>query len=101
MTDTTPLDPITADREPTAIALADQVVVVSGGGRGLGAAISRAFLGQGARVAIGYYRGRDGAEALAAEYPGRGFAVPLDATPTRFGRAWMLRPSTSASPSRR
>lgn len=80
MTDTAPHEPITAAREPTAVALTDQVVVVSGGGRGLGAAISRAFLDQGARVGIGYHRSRDTAEVLAAEYPGRGFAVPLDVT---------------------
>lgn len=87
MTDTAPHEPITADREPTGIALADQVVVVSGGGRGLGAAISRAFLSQGGRVAIGYHRSRDGAEALAAEHPGRGCAVPLDVTaPDQVGQ---------------
>ena len=81
MTDTAePREPTTADREPIAIGLADQIVVISGGSRGLGAAISRAFLDQGARVAIGYHRSRDAADTLAAEYPGRGFAVPLDVT---------------------
>ncbi|MEQ3552142.1 3-oxoacyl-ACP reductase [Pseudonocardia nematodicida] len=79
MTDTAPQS---TSSEPGAgpIPLAEQVVVVSGGARGLGAAVSRAFLDHGARVAIGYHRSRDAAEALAAEYPGRGFAVPLDVT---------------------
>ncbi|SFO37305.1 3-oxoacyl-[acyl-carrier protein] reductase [Pseudonocardia ammonioxydans] len=80
MTDTAPHEPSATNREPTAAPLADQVVVISGGGRGLGAAISRAFLDHGARVAIGYHCSREAAEVLAAEYPGRGLAVPLDVT---------------------
>src|SRR5690606_13337675 len=46
----------------TAIAdLSPHVVLVTGGARGLGAAISRAFLGQGARVVVNYHRSRDAA----------------------------------------
>lgn len=66
MTTTDPLSPAT-----TAPALADQVVVVTGGARGLGRSIVQAFLREGARVAINYCSSREAAEALAAEHPGR------------------------------
>lgn len=73
-----------------------QVVVVSGGARGLGAAISRAFLDHGARVLVGYHRSRDAAEALAAEYPGRATATPLDVThPESAARAVADHPVTT------
>jgi len=47
--------------------LADRVVMVTGGGRGIGAAICRVLGKQGARVAINYSRSRNAAEAVAAE----------------------------------
>ena len=47
--------------------LAEQVVIVSGAGRGLGADIARAFAREGARVAINYRNSKAAAEALAAE----------------------------------
>ncbi|WP_093422192.1 3-oxoacyl-ACP reductase [Saccharopolyspora flava] len=59
---------------------ADQVVVVTGGGRGLGAALVRAFAGQGARVVIDYRRSREQAEALADELGDRVVAVAADVT---------------------
>ncbi|WP_406690166.1 3-oxoacyl-ACP reductase [Saccharopolyspora sp. ID03-671] len=59
---------------------ADQVVVVTGGGRGLGAALVRAFAGQGARVVIDYRRSREQAEALADELGDRAIAVAADVT---------------------
>ena len=58
--------------------LATQVVVVTGGARGLGAHISRAFLGAGARVVIAYHRSGAAAEALAAEHPERALPVAVD-----------------------
>lgn len=60
------------------ISLAEQLVLVTGGARGLGAAISRAFLGQGAKVVINYNSSRQPAEALAAEYPGQALAAQAD-----------------------
>lgn len=57
--------------------LNQQVVLVSGAGRGLGAAIARAFAGQGARVAVNYRRSEEAARALVDELgPG---AVALQA----------------------
>lgn len=58
--------------------IAEQVVVVTGGGRGLGRSIASAFLRAGARVVINYHRSRTAAEALAAEFPGRAVAVAAD-----------------------
>ena len=47
--------------------ISDLTVLVTGAGRGLGAAIARAFAREGAQVAINYRNSRDNAEALAAE----------------------------------
>lgn len=59
-------------------ALRDQTVLVTGGGRGLGAAIARAFAREGARVAINYRSSKAPAEALAAELGPRAMAVQAD-----------------------
>ncbi|MDO5493094.1 MAG: 3-oxoacyl-ACP reductase [Nesterenkonia sp.] len=66
----------TASAEQTA--LADQIVLVTGGARGLGAAISRAFLDAGARVVINYRSSEEAAQALVEEFPERAFAVAAD-----------------------
>ncbi|MDN6303243.1 MAG: SDR family NAD(P)-dependent oxidoreductase, partial [Brachybacterium sp.] len=55
-----------------------QVVVVTGGARGLGRSIVQAFLREGARVAINYRTSGDAAEQLAAAHPGRAIAVQAD-----------------------
>ena len=50
--------------------LAGKAVLVTGASGGIGAACARAFAAEGARVALHYHRGRDRAEALAAELSG-------------------------------
>lgn len=59
----------------------EQIVLVTGGGRGLGRSIVRAFAGQGARVVINYRSSAGAAEELAAQYgPGRAIASSADVT---------------------
>jgi 3-oxoacyl-[acyl-carrier protein] reductase len=60
--------------------IADLTVLVTGGGRGLGAAIARAFAREGARVAINYRQSRTEAEALAAALGPRTAAFAADVT---------------------
>ncbi|HEV7133597.1 MAG TPA: SDR family oxidoreductase [Gaiellaceae bacterium] len=50
--------------------LAGKRVVVTGASGGIGSACARAFAAEGARVAIHYHRGRERAEAVAAELGG-------------------------------
>jgi 3-oxoacyl-[acyl-carrier protein] reductase len=58
--------------------LRDKAVLVTGASGGIGAACARAFAREGARVAIHYHRGRERAEALAAELGGaQTFAADL------------------------
>jgi 3-oxoacyl-[acyl-carrier protein] reductase len=47
------------------LSLDEQVVLISGASRGLGAAIARAFVREGARVVVNYYESEDAAHALA------------------------------------
>ena len=61
-----------ADRSPLAFAavetgLRGTGVLVTGASGGIGAACARAFAAEGARVALHFHRGRERAEALAAE----------------------------------
>ncbi len=49
------------------LSLKDQIVIVSGAGRGLGAAIATAFAREGAKVAVNYRASRESAEALVAK----------------------------------
>lgn len=68
--------------------LAEQVVLVTGAGRGLGAAIARAFAAAGARVVVDYRRSRAGAEALVAELgAARAVALQADVTDAAAVRA--------------
>ncbi|QKT06349.1 3-oxoacyl-ACP reductase [Gordonia sp. X0973] len=53
----------------TTLPFDEQIVVVTGGARGLGAAITRAFLREGARVVVNYHSSREAADALGAEFP--------------------------------
>src|ERR1700749_4883590 len=58
--------------------LQDQLVLVTGAGRGLGAHIARAFLREGARVVVNYLKSADAAKALAATAPDRALALQAD-----------------------
>ena len=61
--------------------LSEQIVLVTGGARGLGAAITRTFAAQGARVVINFHRSQAAADALADELgAGRSLAVQADVT---------------------
>ena len=60
--------------------ISDQTVLVTGAGRGLGAALARAFAAQGARVAINYRQSKEAAEALAAELGPQAQAFQADVT---------------------
>lgn len=72
-------------------ALADQIVLVSGAGRGLGAAIAAAFAREGAHVAINYRHSKDQAEALAARLGERTLAVAGDVRDASAVRAMLER----------
>jgi 3-oxoacyl-[acyl-carrier protein] reductase len=56
--------------------LAGKGIVITGGSGGIGSACARAFAAEGARVVVHYHRGRERAEAIAAELEG---AVALGA----------------------
>ena len=71
--------------------LADQIVLVSGAGRGLGAAIAAAFAREGARVAINYRHSKAQAEALAAQLGERALAVAGDVRDASAVRAMVER----------
>lgn len=61
--------------------LSEQIVLVTGAGRGLGHAIARAFAAAGARVVVNYRASRAPAEALCAQL-GAGHALALQADVT-------------------
>lgn len=70
--------------------LNQQVVLITGGARGLGAALSRAFLAQGACVIINYLKSKDAAETLAASTPERAVALQADVTDAAAVQAMVI-----------
>jgi 3-oxoacyl-[acyl-carrier protein] reductase len=68
-------DSVTA-RTAQFASLEGKVALVTGGSRGIGAAIVRELAGAGARVAVNYRAGKDAAEAVAGEFGG--LAVQAD-----------------------
>lgn len=60
--------------------LAEQVVIVSGAGRGLGAAMARAFAREGAAVVVNWRKSEAQAVALAEELGPRARAIQADVT---------------------
>ncbi len=55
----------------------ERVAVVTGGTRGIGAAITRLLAQDGVRVAAGYSKGKDAAEQLQSEFSGDGKVVSI------------------------
>ncbi len=58
--------------------ISEQVVLITGGARGLGASLVRAFATQGAKVVINYLRSEQAATQLAAEFPDQAIAIQAD-----------------------
>lgn len=58
----------------------DQIVLVTGGARGLGLAITQALLAEGARVVVNYHSSQQQAEQLAQQYPAQVFIYQADVT---------------------
>ncbi|GAA1346170.1 3-oxoacyl-ACP reductase [Arthrobacter roseus] len=63
---------------PTSLPITDQIVLITGGGRGLGTSLVRAFLREGARVVINYLGSEEAARSVEAEFPGKALAVQAD-----------------------
>lgn len=68
----------TTQHDDGALPLSEQVVVVTGGARGLGAALTAAFLREGARVVVNYRSSQAAAEVIAAAHPDHALAVQAD-----------------------
>lgn len=58
--------------------LAEQVVLVTGGARGLGKRITEAFIREGAKVVVNFHSSQEAAEALQQANPGQVLAVQAD-----------------------
>lgn len=60
--------------------ISDQIVLVTGGARGLGLAITQALLAEDARIVVNYHASHNQATALAQQYPEQIFAYQADVT---------------------
>lgn len=60
--------------------ISDQIVLVTGGARGLGLAISQTLIAEGARVVVNYLSSQTLAEQLATAFPQQVFAYQADVT---------------------
>lgn len=58
----------------------DQIVLVTGGARGLGLAISQLLIEKGARIVVNYLSSKTQAEALQKQYPDQVFTYQADVT---------------------
>lgn len=68
---------------PSALPISDQVVLVTGGARGLGARLVQSFLNEGSRVVINYLESADAAVEMAAAFPERAVALQADVRDAR------------------
>ena len=71
-----------------------QLVLVTGGARGLGEEITKSVLAHGGSVIINYYRSGERAQAIADAHPGKAWAIQADVT----DRARRIRGCGSAVP---
>lgn len=55
--------------------MSDQIVIVTGGSRGIGRGIAKAFADKGAKVAITYHSNTEAAEAALKDLPGEGHQI--------------------------
>lgn len=76
-----------------ALHINEQIVLVTGGARGLGEHLVRSFLGQGARVVINYLNSAQAADNLAAIAPDRALALQADVTDPDAVQAMVSRAS--------
>ncbi len=60
--------------------ICDQIVLVTGGARGLGLAITESLISEGARVVVNYHTSKQQADMLANKYPKQVFAYQADVT---------------------
>ena len=58
----------------------EQIVLVTGGARGLGLAITQTLINEGARVVVNYLNSHDKAKELEAKYPTQIFSYRADVT---------------------
>ncbi|MGB6102869.1 MAG: 3-oxoacyl-ACP reductase [Pusillimonas sp.] len=76
---------------PAAFPINQQIVLVTGAGRGLGQHIARAFLREGARVIVNYLNSADSARQLAADAAEKALALQADVTDADAVQAMLVR----------